>query len=159
MENTLSPISTSVGIQPYDEKSVSSELAHGVNISIVNLLAALLKEAHHARASDVHFNPNEKGIRIRMRIDGVLLEKYTFEKKIHSEVIARIKVLSALRTDEHQAAQDGRFRIMIDNQPVDVRVSITPTYYGENAVMRLLGNKSHDHTLASLGFSEKDQKH
>ena len=159
MENTISPLSMSVGLPIHDAKSVTLELARGSSISIVDLVAALIKEAHQLRASDIHINPSEKGVRIRMRIDGVLQEKYTCEKKIHQEIISRIKVLAGLRTDEHQAAQDGRFRITADNKHLDVRVSITPTYYGENSVMRLLGDKAQAYTLETLGFSEKDQKH
>jgi type II secretory ATPase GspE/PulE/Tfp pilus assembly ATPase PilB-like protein len=95
-----------------------------------------------------------------MRIDGVLQDTFICKKNIHSEIISRIKVLSGLRTDEHQAAQDGRFRLTLSKvDAIDIRVSITPTYYGENAVLRLLGDKAEDYTLTSLGFSEKDQKH
>jgi type II secretory ATPase GspE/PulE/Tfp pilus assembly ATPase PilB-like protein len=74
-------------------------------------------------------------------------------------VISRIKILSNMRTDEHQAAQDGRFRLQIEEGlPIDVRVSITPTYYGENAVLRLLSDKEQEFTLATLGFSPENQK-
>ena len=128
--------------------------------SIVDLVNELISVAYNERASDIHINPNEKTVRMRFRIDGVLLEKITCDKNIHSEIISRIKVLAGLRTDEHQAAQDGRFRITTqDNKTIDIRVSITPTYFGENAVLRLLGDQSGDHSLADLGFSEKDQKH
>ncbi len=159
MENTLSPSAPSVDLSQQGSTAVAAELARGASISIVDLVAALIGEAHQARASDIHIAPNDKGVRIRMRIDGVLIEKHVCEKKIHSEIISRIKVLSGLRTDEHQAAQDGRFRTVADDQPLDVRVSITPTYYGENAVLRLLGNRLQKHTLDTLGFSEKDKQH
>jgi type IV pilus assembly protein PilB len=96
---------------------------------------------------------------VRFRVDGVLQEVFALPKKIHSEVISRIKILSGLRTDEHQAAQDGRFRLNIDGQsPLDVRVSIAPTYYGENMVLRLLASKAENFTLESLGFSKENQK-
>ncbi len=89
----------------------------------------------------------------------MLQDTWVLPKAIHSEVISRIKVLSSLRTDEHQVAQDGRFRLTSTaGSEVDVRVSITPTYYGENAVLRLLVDTIADFTLASLGFSEADQK-
>ena len=128
--------------------------------SIVELINELIGVAYIERASDIHINPNEKTVRVRYRIDGVLHEKIVCDKNIHSEIISRIKVLAGLRTDEHQAAQDGRFRITTtDNKTIDIRVSITPTYFGENAVLRLLGDQSGDHTLTDLGFSEKDQKH
>ncbi len=128
--------------------------------SIVELVNELIAVAFSERASDIHINPNEKTVRMRFRIDGVLLEKLACDKNIHSEIISRIKVLAGLRTDEHQAAQDGRFRITtVDNKTIDIRVSITPTYFGENAVLRLLGDQSGERTLADLGFSEKNQKH
>ncbi|HEV8677449.1 MAG TPA: GspE/PulE family protein, partial [Candidatus Paceibacterota bacterium] len=72
-------------------------------------------------------------------------------------IITRIKILSNLRTDEHQAAQDGRFRVQVGDAPIDVRVSITPTYYGENAVLRLLAQQAEEFTLESLGFSEENK--
>jgi len=126
-------------------------------ISIIALVDALLEHAYNSRASDIHIDPEEKRLRIRLRIDGVLHDSFIFPKEIQSEVITRIKVLSGLRTDEHQAAQDGRFRtVSKDKIPIDIRISITPTYYGENAALRLLVEKGEKFTLESLGFSEKD---
>jgi type II secretory ATPase GspE/PulE/Tfp pilus assembly ATPase PilB-like protein len=122
--------------------------------SIIKIVDALIAQAFFARASDVHLDPEEKRLRVRFRIDGVLHDVYAFPKELHQEIITRIKVLSALRTDEHQTAQDGRMRIMIpENPPLDVRVSITPTYYGENCIMRLLMGRSDEFTLESIGFS------
>jgi type IV pilus assembly protein PilB len=138
---------------------VESVLRKGAERSIIDLVNALVQEAHDLRASDIHIEPNDKGVLVRLRIDGVLQEKFIFDKNIHSEIISRIKVLSWLRTDEHQAAQDGRFRILLENnEPIDVRVSITPTYWGENAVLRLLADKAEEYTLASLGFSASDEE-
>ena len=122
--------------------------------SIIKMVDMIIVQAFAARASDIHMDPEEKRFRLRFRIDGVLHDVYAFPKELHSEIITRIKVLSALRTDEHQAAQDGRMRITIPDQGfIDVRVSITPTYYGENCVMRLLAGQASDFTLANLGFS------
>jgi type II secretory ATPase GspE/PulE/Tfp pilus assembly ATPase PilB-like protein len=136
------------------------ELSRVEHSSISMLVDRVINEAHSLRASDIHICPGEDRVRIRLRIDGVLEDKYVYEKLMHSEIISRIKVLAALRTDEHQAAQDGRFRIGIAiKDKIDVRVSITPTYYGENAVLRLLGNKSETFTLSSLGFSDRDRHH
>ncbi len=111
------------------------------------------------RASDIHIDPGHERIRVRLRIDGVLQDLETFPKTIHQEVISRIKILACLRTDEHQAAQDGRFRhIFEDGSFVDLRVSIVPTYHGENAVLRLLADHSEDYTLDMLGFSASDRE-
>lgn len=129
------------------------------NVSIISLVDALVEFAHEEKASDIHVDPTQGGIRVRMRIDGVLQEFDEIPKAVHLEVISRIKVLAGLRTDEHQAAQDGRFRHTLpDGRHVDVRVSIVPTYHGENAVLRLLANTGEEFTLEMLGFSESDRR-
>ena len=140
-------------------KIIERELAQGPNLSIVSLIDQLIKHASSIHASDIHIDPTEKNVRVRFRIDGVLEDAYSFPKDIHSEIISRIKVLSGLRTDEHYAAQDGRFRTIIsDGGSVDVRISIAPTYHGENAVLRLLSDNAENFTLETLGFSLLDQQ-
>lgn len=139
--------------------SLHEELGRGPDISIVNLLDCLLRGAHEANASDIHIDPGHERLRVRFRIDGVLQDIETLPKAVHQEVISRIKILSCLRTDEHQAAQDGRFRHLFeDGSFVDLRVSIVPTYHGENAVLRLLTDHSEDYDLEMLGFSPADQE-
>src|SRR3989344_2809933 len=140
--------------------SVEDELALGVELSIINLLDGLVEEAHRRRASDIHIDPSSRDVHVRMRIDGVLQETYQIPKEIHGEVIARIKVLAGLRSDEHQAAQDGRFRLQLEGGEsyADVRVSIAPTYNGENAVLRLLADRSKDYSLELLRFSATDRE-
>lgn len=140
---------------------VEQELARGIDISIINLIDCLLEKAHQSGASDIHIDPSSNEVRVRLRIDGVLQDFYKFPKTIHSEVISRIKVMARLRTDEHQATQDGRFRHIFDNEKkefVDIRVSIAPTYHGENTVMRLLSDKAEGFNLEALGFSPSDQE-
>ena len=143
-------------------KTIERELSAGANLSIINLIDHLIKHASSIHASDIHIDPQEKLVRIRFRIDGVLEDSHPLPKDIHSEIIARIKVLSGLRTDEHNAAQDGRFRSIISSEEnlsgsVDVRVSIVPTYHGENAVLRLLTDNAENFTLQTLGFTKEDQ--
>src|ERR1035437_638394 len=149
-----------IDMKVQDELSkVEKELSRGIDISIINLIDSLIEKANQTGASDIHIDPGNKEVRVRLRIDGVLQDVYKFPKNIHSEVISRIKVLARLRTDEHQATQDGRFRhIFSDNDFIDMRVSIAPTYHGENAVMRLLSNNAETFTLESMGFSEGDRK-
>jgi len=125
--------------------------------SIIKMVDTVIIQAFNARASDIHMDPEERRLRLRFRIDGVLHDVFAFPKELHSEIITRIKVLGAMRTDEHQAAQDGRMRITIPEHGfVDVRISITPTYYGENCVMRLLAGQASDFSLESLGFSKQN---
>lgn len=141
------------------QAKVQDELQKGEDLSIVNLVDSLIEYAFKSRASDIHIDPIENSIRLRVRVDGVLQDSFALPKEIASEVIARIKVLAGLRTDEHQAAQDGRFRIMLPEAgAIDVRVSIVPTYHGENAVLRLLADKEEDFTLDTLGFSDNDKE-
>lgn len=141
------------------ESKVKKELAQGSGISIIALVDALVEEANNLRASDVHIDPDGKAVRVRMRIDGVLQDAHVFPKEIESEVITRIKVLARLRTDEHQTPQDGRFRIVLEESgPIDIRVSIAPTYYGENAVLRLLSDHSEKFSLDMLGLSEENRE-
>ena len=142
------------------QDKIEEELARGANISIIALIDSLIEKAHISRVSDIHIDPLVKGIRIRFRIDGVLQDSYSFPKEISNEVIARIKVLAKLRTDEHQTTQDGRFRYTFPETDkfVDFRVSIVPTYHGENAVLRLLSDKAEQQTLEDLGFSQSDRE-
>lgn len=138
---------------------VKNELSRGANLSIINLVNVLIEHAQHMRASDIHIDPRDSDLQVRFRIDGVLQDMHTFPKEIQSEVITRIKVLAGLRTDEHQAAQDGRFRIAVEDVgSIDIRVSIAPAYYGENAVLRLLSDKAEEFSLQSLGFSKENEK-
>ena len=138
---------------------VEQEISKGAELSIIDLVDGLVEHAHTARASDVHIEPEEKRVRVRLRIDGVLHDSFVLPKEIHSEIITRIKVLSGLRTDEHQAAQDGRFRLNLKKfGNVDVRVSIAPTYYGEDAVLRLLSEKGEKFSFETLTFSPGDRK-
>jgi type II secretory ATPase GspE/PulE/Tfp pilus assembly ATPase PilB-like protein len=138
---------------------IKKELSAGANVSIINLIDHIIKYATKLRASDIHIDPLDKNVGVRFRIDGVLEDVQALPKEIHPEVISRIKVLSGLRTDEHNAAQDGRFRAMLPGESsVDVRVSIVPTYHGENAVLRLLLDNAENFTLDTLGFTKEDQE-
>lgn len=139
---------------------LATEVRNDVDISIVNLIEYLVEKAHKTRVSDIHIDPTNDSVRVRFRIDGVLQDTYELPKKVHNEIISRIKVLSKLRTDEHQATQDGRFRYEFPDSKefVDLRVSIVPTYHGENCVMRLLSDKAEYFSLDTLGFSPEDQK-
>lgn len=133
-----------------------SQQGHGSVIALVN---AVIDTAHARRASDIHFSPTRDELVTRFRIDGVLIDAYTIPQTTRSEVIARIKVLAGLRTDEHQMTQDGRFRHTgADGVCVDIRVSIAPTYHGENAVLRILSDTATPYTLETLGFNARDRE-
>lgn len=138
---------------------IDNELQKGGGVSIVDLVDGIIEYAYHSRASDVHIAPSEKVLRLRVRIDGVLKTTHELPKTIYSEIVSRIKVLTNLRTDEHQAPQDGRFRVTLPEIGfVDIRASIVPTYHGENVVLRLLTDNAEDHTLESLGYFKKERE-
>ena len=134
-------------------------LAPESEISIINLVDSMMEYSFLARASDIHLEPFEDSLMARLRIDGILHDVFKFPRGIHSGVVTRIKVLGGMRTDEHQAAQDGRFRIAITNPPrqFDVRVSIIPTYFGENAVLRLLAEQTQISKMDDLALTQADK--
>lgn len=130
------------------------------DVSIIQIVDDMMSYAYMARTSDIHLEPYEDRLVARMRIDGILNDIFVFPKSLHSGIVTRIKVLGGMRTDEHQAAQDGRFRMSIADpeKQFDVRVSIVPTYYGENAVLRLLAEQTTIDSLDDLALTDADRK-
>ena len=109
---------------------------------VVKLLQTVFEEALRTRASDIHIEPQEKSLRIRFRIDGVLHVQTEADAKIASAMALRLKLMSGLDISEKRLPQDGRFAIKVRNNPVDVRISTMPTQYGESVVMRLLNQST-----------------
>lgn len=126
--------------------------------SITELVNLIIKKAWEAKASDIHIDPTPDMVIVRYRIDGITYDVLKLSKEEQPLVITRIKVLSGLRTDEHSAAQDGRFRIPEGASDIDLRVSIVPTFSGEDVVMRLLVGGARLISLEELGFSDKDME-
>ncbi|MEN9913036.1 MAG: type 4 fimbrial assembly protein PilB, type pilus assembly protein PilB [Candidatus Parcubacteria bacterium] len=115
---------------------------------------AFLSYAASVRASDVHYDPFEDGVRIRLRIDGQVEEVALMSRRLHEEIIARLKILSGARTDIHAVPQDGRWKSEISGDDYNIRISFMPTYHGENAVIRLLPARiSSEVSFAKLGFT------
>lgn len=122
---------------------------------IVNLLVEF---GYQDKVSDIHIEPEEKDSLVRFRIDGILHDVLYLPKNFHERIISRIKILSKLRTDEHLSPQDGKMRIKLDEENLDIRVSILPIADGEKAVLRLLASHFRQFSLIDLGMSEKDLK-
>ncbi len=116
----------------------------------------IIDYAYQDKASDVHIEPEEQESLIRFRIDGILHDFATVPKNLHEQIITRIKVLSRLRTDEHLAPQDGKMQMKLEEENLDIRVSLVPIVEGEKAVLRLLASKFRQFSLMDLGMSEKD---
>ena len=104
-------------------------------IKLVNLLFSI---AAKDRASDIHIQPLEKDLRVRYRIDGLLYDTYTPPKRAQNAIVSRIKVMAGLDVAEKRLPQDGRIKVRVNDKDIDVRVSIIPSAYGEQVVMRLL---------------------
>ncbi len=120
---------------------------------IIKIVATILRYAVEGRASDVHIEQTETGVKIRFRVDGILHTSLTLPKNTHKSIVARIKVLSNLRLDERRKPQDGRFSAVIGGGRVDFRVSTFPTSQGEKVVMRILDRKKGFLTIDGLGLS------
>ena len=108
------------------------------------------------RASDIHIEPYELETLVRYRIDGVLHEVLTLPPAAHPSLVARIKILSAMRIDEHRIAQDGRFEADLSGFVVDLRVSSVPTQWGEKVVIRVLSREAASADLDDLGLASAD---
>ncbi|MCX6726470.1 MAG: GspE/PulE family protein [Candidatus Shapirobacteria bacterium] len=125
-------------------------------ISIAKIADLIIECAYQDRASDIHIEPEEKHSLIRFRLDGVLHDIAKLPKSMHERIISRIKILSRLKTDEHLSPQDGKMRVQLDEENLDIRVSIIPVADGEKAVLRLLSSRSRKFSLVDLGMSPKD---
>ncbi|MBX4191381.1 MAG: GspE/PulE family protein [Candidatus Doudnabacteria bacterium] len=125
-------------------------------IPVVRVVDTLLEYAIFEKASDIHIEPEEKQVIVRYRIDGVLHDVMTLPKVIQPALIARIKVISNLKIDEHRLPQDGRFKVQKDGYNISFRVSTIPVFDGEKIVMRLLDESSKAMTLEELGFIHRN---
>lgn len=122
------------------------------DLPIVRVTDLILKHAILQNASDIHIEPTEENIMVRYRLDGILHDVLTLQKNLLPGVVARLKVLSRLKIDEHRLPQDGRFKIQNDEYNMAFRVSILPVFDGEKIVMRLLDESGHGLGLDSIGI-------
>src|SRR3989344_2586206 len=141
-------------VEEKGEEENLEEVAHG--LPIIRIVDTLLKHAIIQSASDIHIEPGEKQVVVRYRIDGILHDAMNLPKQVTSGIVARIKVLSNLKLDEHRLPQDGRFKIEKDNYKISFRISIIPIFDGEKVVMRLLDESTRAMTLEELGFIDKN---
>src|SRR5258708_3886233 len=123
---------------------------------VAKVVDLLLEYAYDNKASDIHIEPRKNDSLTRFRIDGIMHDVLVVPKDLHHQIVTRIKVLSKLRTDEHQAAQDGKLQIKLEEEDLDVRVSIIPIVEGESIVLRLLSSRSRQFSLSDLGMNEHD---
>ena len=125
---------------------------------IAKIVDLLINFAYQDKVSDIHIEPEEKNSLVRFRIDGILHDVLFLSKFLHDRIATRIKVMAKLRTDEHLAPQDGKIRVKVDDEDLDIRISILPVSQGEKIVMRLLSSRLGKLSLLDLGMSEVDLK-
>ncbi|HEY1835616.1 MAG TPA: ATPase, T2SS/T4P/T4SS family [Candidatus Saccharimonadales bacterium] len=119
---------------------------------ISKALSTILDFAARNRASDVHIEPLEDGLKIRCRIDGVLREVMKLPKSTEPPLVSRIKILANLKIDEHRIPQDGEFTIKVGGKPIDLRIAISPVVWGEQVVIRLLDKTGTSMRLEDMGY-------
>lgn len=124
-------------------------------LPIVKIMDTIFGYAIAERASDIHIETQSEDVIVRFRIDGVLRDIIKLPKGIEDALVARVKILSNLKIDEHRIPQDGRYKFTIDEEVVALRISIIPGFYGENVVMRLLHETARPLSLAELGIKGK----
>ena len=124
---------------------------------IIRLLNALLQQAVNERASDIHIEPYETELDVRMRIDGLLNTVIKPPRIIQDALISRIKIMANLDIAEKRLPQDGRIGLLVGGKDIDIRVSIIPTVFGERAVLRILDRKQAGVDLRDIGFDEDQQ--
>ncbi len=126
------------------------------NAPIVQLVRSIIEQAVRQRASDIHFDVLEKQIRIRYRIDGVLMDRMIYDIKLLPAIVTRIKIMSGMDISEKRKPQDGRIRLAVDRGEYDIRVSVLPSTYGEKIVMRLASSAGLTRSKSELGMSETE---
>lgn len=128
-------------------------------IPIITILDSIIEHAATLNASDIHFEPLNKEVLVRFRVDGILQEILSLNKAVEPILVARVKILTSLQIDEHKTPQDGRFRFEIETGNfIDIRVNIMPTMHGEKVEMRLLKGFNKSLTLEELGLSRPAAK-
>lgn len=120
---------------------------------VTKIVATVLRYAVEGNGSDVHIEPTREKVRVRFRVDGVLMTSLLLPIKVHPALVARIKILASMRLDEKRKPQDGRFSATVLERRVDFRVSTFPTYFGEKVVMRILDTEKGVRSLTEMGLS------
>jgi type IV pilus assembly protein PilB len=129
--------------------------AEDISADVVTFVNRLLAEAFIKKASDIHVEPYEKVFRVRLRVDGNLVEMATPPKSMMAPVLSRLKIMSQMDISEKRKPQDGRIKLLVGGSPIDYRVSSLPTLFGEKIVLRLLDSSNLQLDMTKLGFEPK----
>ncbi|MFH0924075.1 MAG: ATPase, T2SS/T4P/T4SS family [bacterium] len=159
IEDDLEDIKKEEHLEQVNEKRSVKELMDiAEDAPVIRLVNNLITQAIRDSASDIHIEPDEKEVRIRFRLDGMLREIPSLPKKMQLPVISRVKIMSGIDIANMRTPQDGRFDIKIKGKDIGFRVSTFPTLYGENVVLRLLDKSKALYGIDKLGLRMEDQK-
>jgi type IV pilus assembly protein PilB len=150
---------TQIDFTETEEDKIAAEDGEGDDSApVVRLVHYMIAEAVQLRASDIHVEPFEERVRIRYRIDGVLVERDSPPRRLLGAILSRIKILAKMDIAERRRPQDGRITITVGEKELDLRVSIIPTNHGQSSVMRLLDKDNIKVGVKQLGLADKDFK-
>ena len=143
------------GVDELEELGVTDLENADEEAPVIHLLNSLVERAIKSNASDIHIEPFERETKVRMRIDGVIMEYVTLQRNVHQSLIARIKIMSGLDIAEKRIPQDGHFRVRTESGPVNIRVSLIPTVFGEKAVLRVLTSSGQLDYAGQFGMDDE----
>jgi len=147
--------------EPTRAEASGDDLEHlrdmALGAPVVRFVNQMIQDAMHARATDIHIEPFDGRMAVRMRVDGMLREIAPPPAQMAKAIVSRVKILSSLNIAERRLPQDGRARIRVNDQRLDLRVATMPTIYGEAVAIRLLDNVRRVLDFAALGFGERDE--
>ena len=155
---TLHVVDETLGQVEEGEERFYLALASDDASPAISLVNQILAQAIQDRASDIHFEPQERQMTVRVRVDGVMRELAAVPKTMQQAALSRLKVMAQLDIAERSLPQDGRSVVKLDGEPVDLRVAVLPTTYGEKVVVRILQRSSTHVSLSELGMSEQALK-
>ena len=155
LEEDASDVAVMIDSIADDSGDTKPEESDADSTPVVRLVNVILSDAVRARASDIHLQPELDGVRVRYRVDGLLRDVMTVPKNAAPSMTSRVKIISGLDIAERRRPQDGRARLTVDGDPVDVRVSTLPSLHGEKVVIRLLARGDGIVPLSRIGFTER----
>lgn len=138
-----------------NSRDISEQVKKSSAPPIIKMVDSMIIHAIDSKASDIHIEPQERDVKLRLRIDGIMRETMHLPKWVQGSIVSRIKIMSNLDIAERRISQDGRIKVRLSDKSIDIRVSTLPTQYGETVVMRLLDPKSALLDLETIGLSKE----
>jgi general secretion pathway protein E len=151
-ERTEPTVEADRGNDPLEVEDAEALRDLASDAPVVRLVQRLIGEAIERKASDIHFEPQEAGLCVRYRVDGVLLEVTTEPRTLRAAIVSRLKIMAGLNIAERRLPQDGRIRVTVHGRDTDFRVATAPTLFGESVVLRILDRQEVALDFAALGF-------